>query len=466
MLEGKVIKIEYENGEHLELTIVAINASEIEVSYKENGQQWVEKLTKYNEVISFDKRETITLNTNNVTDHKATCAGQYVTKSKDFSYGICFSQSNETPETATDQAIVASSADENNTFNVTLDNLPSGVTFYYRSFLTVNDQTYYGEVKTFATIDVTTKEATDIEDKQAVCSGQYYKEAFIKEYGIWYSDKNGIPDANGTKMTATSADEEDNYSLAIKQLLPATTYYFCAYVINMEGKVFYSEIESFKIIGVKTLGYDKTKETATCSGEYIGNSQNLSEYGICYSTSSQSPTTSNEKVVSSNMSAEGIFSATISNLKSEITYYYRDYSIVGSKTYYGETKSFKVERSFPVGTWKQTILEVTEIYGGEEHYSSGERNFIIVYLESGKIGTVNASGELIIDEKSSYSYDETTQTLSSSYYDAGDKQINTETGKVTFTDSGFKLTIKTTDEHVERIAITIYLKQSDAPGTN
>ncbi len=63
------------------------------------------------------------------------------------------------------------------------------------------------------------------------------------------------------------------------------------------------------------------------------------ERGVCYSQASTEPTTDNIKVADGPF-ANGGWSATLTNLVSSTTYYYRAYAVLGGQTYYGPVKTF------------------------------------------------------------------------------------------------------------------------------
>lgn len=458
-IEESTITITYSNKEQLVVTIKEINSQILTVEYQADNQTWEESLIKADSGYIVIRNQAITLGSSNISLTEAICKGQYTSTTEEVTFGICYSNTNDTPTIDTDKSISATNAENEGVFAIHLTNLNKGETYYYRAYLIKGNKVRYGEVKSFSTANIITQRVTNIEHQKATCFGQYNSKAPTLEYGICYSKDGSAPTVDANKTAATSANKNGEYSVLLKGLSPSSTYYYRAYIITAEEEIFYGEVKSFKTIGVQTVGYTKKDDNAICKGKYYSTENVPTEYGICYSTSNNTPTTSDRKVTSSDLNEAGEFTAKITGLKYEETYHYRAYVIVNDEISYGEIKSIHLD--FPVGTWKQTLLEIDE---GSKHWEE-KRDNIIIYLENGKIATLNGS-ELIIDEKSSYSYDESTHILNSTYYDADDQEMTTITGKVTMTNNGFKLIIETKEDTYTRIATNTFIRQPDAPGTN
>ena len=92
--------------------------------------------------------------------------------------------------------------------------------------------------------------------------------------------------------------------------------------------------------------YSITSNYAVVSGR-VENVESEVNVGIIYDTTQSLSETQGEQVTKT---ASGYFAATLSNLKSETTYYYRAFAIVNGKYYFGEIKSFTTEEktSIPI----------------------------------------------------------------------------------------------------------------------
>ncbi len=117
----------------------------------------------YGEVRSFTtpKSEPIvtTGEATNIEETSATCSGMAELPNEYTlcSYGICYSAYNSTP-TIDNSSVLEASGGEN--FSVALSDLKENTYYYYRAYLVVDDNRYYGEVRGF-----TTKEKEEEKDE-------------------------------------------------------------------------------------------------------------------------------------------------------------------------------------------------------------------------------------------------------------------------------------------------------------
>ena len=199
----------------------------------------------------------------------------------------------------------------------------------------------------------TTLDYSNVILKEATCSGQYLSEDKNAVYGICYGTTDN-PNIETKAIAASNADNSGKYSVKLNELTPNTTYHYRAY-LTVKDTTYYGEALSFKTMAINTIGYKDEDKNTTFTGQYIKEKQELSEYGICYSTENQTPTTEDTKVSASNANAEGTFSITVNDLKTDKKYYYRAYIIFNGTTYYGEVLIW--ERNLLVGKWKMTLQE-------------------------------------------------------------------------------------------------------------
>ena len=107
-----------------------------------------------------------------------------------------------------------------------------------------------------------------------------------------------------------------------------------------------------------------TVNSATVSGSLLTdgtnlnfNASNVTAVGICYSTSSNPTTSNSTKTVSI---AAGSFTATLTNLTQNTTYYYRAYATNANGTQYGEVKTFTTKKySIVRATTVQNVTKTT-----------------------------------------------------------------------------------------------------------
>lgn len=87
-----------------------------------------------------------------------------------------------------------------------------------------------------------------------------------------------------------------------------------------------------------------TKISADCQFTYSSADLSLQRRGICYSTSSQNPTTSNECLDYYTSIKSGTVSFSLTGLSQNTTYYVRPYVVTDVGTTYGQTVQFKTTK--------------------------------------------------------------------------------------------------------------------------
>ena len=152
-----------------------------------------------------------------------------------FKYG--YSQ-NALTETAT-----AASAAE---FSASLSGLVNNTTIYYQAYVTLQGRlTYTGEVKSLVTTDATatTGDATAVDYAEATLAGAISKYPADAVAGIVLSTSSEQENVRaGLRLTADALT--DSYTYTQTGLLPATTYYYAAF-LDLGAGVVYGDVKSF-----------------------------------------------------------------------------------------------------------------------------------------------------------------------------------------------------------------------------
>ena len=152
-----------------------------------------------------------------------------------FKYGYA---QNALTETAS-----AASASE---FSSSLSGLVNNTVIYYQAFVTLQGKlTYTGEVKSLITTDATatTGDATDIDFAGATLAGSISKYPEDAKAGIVISTSND-EEAVRSGLRLTMDVLADNFLYIQEGLLPATTYYYAAF-LDLGPGVVYGEVKSF-----------------------------------------------------------------------------------------------------------------------------------------------------------------------------------------------------------------------------
>lgn len=224
----------------------------------------------------------------------------------------------------------------------------------------------------FTTLDhdlptVKTNEVENVGVNTAKCGGNVTHDgggATITERGIcWGTNHN--PTATGSHVSAGGGMGE--FTCNMNNLSANTTYYVRAYAKNSKGTA-YGEEKSFT-----TLDYDMpevttanvteiTQTTAKGGGEVTNDGgTNVTERGICWSTS-HNPTTSDSHVASG--TGMGAFNSNITGLSPHTKYYVRAYAINSKGTVYGNEVYFTTLATPPtVSTGEVTDITTTSAKG-------------------------------------------------------------------------------------------------------
>lgn len=260
-----------------------------------------------------------------------------------------------------------------------------------------------------------------VSGSQVTLNGEYTKDYnySVTEAGFVYATNNN-PQNGGTKVKCKK-DEIKEVNSAYKFSTTITdlsrgTYYYQAYATTSYGTA-YGEILSFKISNppvVTTLAPTNVlANTATLNGRIETEGEPAyTERGFVYSKLFNRPTVDDPEDATTKLPVSGRskdFSANVSSLTENATYYVRAYAANGDETVYGEILTFTPSSILP----SVTTLEVTNILqtsatlngridnaGAPAYFEKG-----FVYSSSYQIPTIDDSGsatmKMVVDGVSS-----------------------------------------------------------------
>lgn len=224
-------------------------------------------------------------------------------------------------------------------------------------------------------VTVTTIDPTDITASSMVCGGEVTdagNSAIVVRGVCWSTQQNPtVADAHTTDSYGTGG-----FSSIVEGLLMNTTYYVRAYAMTTNGVVYggqkaFSTLDGIPVL--TTLAVSDIGSTwATCGGEVTDDGGlEVTERGICWGAS-LNPTINGEHVSSG--SGLGSFTANMSGLTPNTTYYVRAYATNARTTAYGNEVSFLTES---VQTWPNGKLpgqfSVSETR--QVHFSQGNLQY-------------------------------------------------------------------------------------------
>ena len=222
---------------------------------------------------------------------------------------------------------------------------------------------------------ITTKEPTEVMSNSATVAGKITDDGGrpVLVRGICYGTSQS-PDISGNHTEDGSGTGDFGHN--ITGLSSATTYYARAYATNRNGTYYASNIVSFTTTtGLPTVTTDNvtniTTTSAKCDGNVTNNGGfNVTARGICWNTVG-APDLNDQHTT--NGSGNGAFTANLTDLEPNVTYYVRAYAINQIGTSYGEEISFTTnDGSITVTTNSITdITPTSATCGGVVTVSSG-----------------------------------------------------------------------------------------------
>lgn len=302
--------------------------------------------------VTMDGMEAPEVVTSDVEDYGATYAyllGNIILKgaSDVVTRGFYFSKTSPDPS-AKDSVLIATS--DKDIFNVKIENLEPGTTYYYKAFATNKTKTGTGQSRTFQTRSLTAyyinnpylDSSTD--KSLTVSASTNSNKDEIKEAGFCYSITNLLPEKERDGFVKGSFTEVGVISAVIEGLNPDTEYYVRGYVVTADGKYIYSEnSSSMRTTQQQGVTLSLEYKDVTSTSVYVSvnakttGGASTSEVGILFSE-----TTPTWEDKGSGTTQYKSSSQTISGLVPGKTYQIRGYAILSGKNepLLGEVKSF------------------------------------------------------------------------------------------------------------------------------
>ncbi len=297
--------------------------------------------------------------------------------------GICWS--------LTPNPLVADNADTIGkglgAYEIKIDALNPGLTYYIRAFAVNDSGTSYGVQKSFLTVALTPPVLTTTQ---------------VKNIGTTTTESGGnITSDGGSPVTSrgvcwgilpvpTISNSNTNdgagigsFNSVLSNLTPNTPYYVRAYATNALGTS-YGEQLSFNTIPIviPTITTSDiiniTINTAGSGGNITSDGGgSITRRGVCWSVN-PNPTTANNST--NDGTASGIYTSDITGLINNTTYYVRAYATNSAGTAYGNELSFKTiaEITIPtVTTTMATAIASNKATSGGNVTSTGGASVIV-----------------------------------------------------------------------------------------
>ena len=246
---------------------------------------------------------------------------------------------------------------KNKSFEKTISRLKTGTTYYYCSFTRAGKKYKLGEIKNFTTkalseAQLSTGDATDITFTSATIRNtssiaSMYPKGTSIQYGIRY----GVSQDALYETAYSTSQEEDGFTVQLRNLVAGKTYYYYAYV-SVDGVSLTGSTKSFTTKSGDSYlttedATDITLTSATLRGKttlsaLYGNDESSVRYTIRYSIYNNNITGQygyNYESVNPQKNEKNL-TATLSRLQANTTYYYCVVAYVDGYYVYGDVKSF------------------------------------------------------------------------------------------------------------------------------
>ncbi len=298
--------------------------------------------------------QTVTGDATDVTSYSArvTCYANNILENlaTDLKVGIIYTD-NGTPSKSngTQVTVYTSSIGSDGKYTVSLTDLKENTTYQYRSFVYQSGIYFLGEVKSFTTLPhqaaVTfyTGSATNVTCYAAKVSAQMLIEESSDysrlSYGICY----GTTAEPTTKQKVTSKDASGTYSTTLKGLTGGTIYYYRPYA-DMDGTMFYGPVSSFRTSDDNVVETGEADASGNVKSKLTigGGAYSKLELGVCWSTSNEVPTVSDNNKTTNEVDDDNCYTLNILKQVGFGTIYYRSYVKIDGTPHYGAVKQVTI----------------------------------------------------------------------------------------------------------------------------
>ena len=235
--------------------------------------------------------------------------------------------------------------------------LAPNTTYHFRVKSVNTAGTTYGADTTFKTgagfPSVTTNAVSSVTSTGATLNGDVYANGASTEVTFEY----GTTTSYGTSVTAVQSPVTGtgtaSVSYSLTGLTPNTTYHFRVVGVNTAGARYGTDL-TFTTSAVPTVTTQDVSGISSTTAMGNGNitalgTPNPTAYGVCWSTSAN-PTTSDSKVDKGAASSTGAFTANMTGLTANTTYYVRAFATNTEGTSYGTEVSFTTTAIAPTAT--------------------------------------------------------------------------------------------------------------------
>jgi len=274
-------------------------------------------------------------------------------------YGVCWNTTG-TPTTS-DSKADNGTASATGAFTASMTSLSANTAYFVRAYATNTAGTSYGTEVMFTTSaiapTVTTQAVSSIASTTATGNGTITVLGVPNPtaYGVCWNT-TGTPTTSDSKANNGATSTTGAFTASMTGLTANATYHVRAFATNTAGTSYGSEVTFTTSAIAPTVSTQAitniSSTTATANGTItVLGIPNPTAYGVCWNTNG-TPTIFDYKANKGAVSVTGIFSANMTGLSGNRTYYVRAYATNTAGTSYGDVVSFTT--SILTVTWNGT----------------------------------------------------------------------------------------------------------------
>lgn len=161
-------------------------------------------------------------------------------------YGICYSIENKEVNVDNSTVLKADNHQEGN-FEVGIDVNEKDDFFFYRAYIKVKNEYYYGEIKEYPQISNPITGGANEKDNLLYFKGSFDTEIenYIAEYGICYNQEGKEITVDNSSVLLASAHQGGNFEVNMNVSDKDGFFYYRAYII-VKDNVYYGEIKQYE----------------------------------------------------------------------------------------------------------------------------------------------------------------------------------------------------------------------------
>ena len=259
-------------------------------------------------------------------------------------YGLVYSTGASAPTRGSSPEVVAGQGITSGGVTCDLTNLQESTTYYVRAFVVKpsSGETIYSGVVPITTPAGETRvgqvSVLSYGKTSAECYFGFASDNEVGEYGFAYSTSNSTPTISDEVRVVGVGGTSGNVQDVLNGLQEGTTYYVRGFVYTTSGVVYSSNVATFTTRSSSIMmGQLYSLYVANTSAEFrfaFTSDEEVGEYGLVYSPTSQTPTTSDGIVAVGNGGTGSNVMGTIDGLSEDTEYFVRAYVITVKGTVY------------------------------------------------------------------------------------------------------------------------------------